>query len=576
MKILLIQIGKDQLKIYKNNCHIYKGRKTGEGMGVRLRKPGGIIALLDEACMFPKSTHETFSNKLYQNHKRFIKPKLSRTDFTISHYAGKSDQFLDKNKDNVVPEHQDLLSASKCPFVAGLFPPFAEETFKSSKFSSIGSRFKLQLQQLMETLNSTEPHYIRCVKPNNLLKPAIFENVNIMQQLCCGGVLEAIRISCAGYPTCRAFFKFVNRFSLLDQGHRSTTVCQKILEKVGLKGYQIGKSKVFLRAGCKRTGALKEAKDKPEKSVEELTWLLQLEKSLRTNLEESKAQEIAKLQNSLREMLKKVDETNAMLIKERENAKKAIEEAPPVVKETQVIVEDPQKIESLTVEVEGLKRADSGHIGVEAKTTLDMHSPSMNQRESSEVEDKPQKTQDILAYWLSNASTLLLLLQRTLKASGAAGVAPQRRCSSSGTLFGRMTQSFRGTPAEVNLSLINGSMSGGVDSLRQVEANLLLRRECCSFSNGEYVKAGLAELEDWSYKATDEVHYITLLSYFTILSVIHKKPKKTLDEISHDLFPVLSIQQLYRISTLYWDDKYGTRSVSPDVKSLRIICARKL
>jgi len=45
-----------------------------------------------------------------------------------------------------------------------------------------------------------------------------------------------------------------------------------------------------------------------------------------------------------------------------------------------------------------------------------------------------------LAYWLSNASTLLLLLQRTLKASGAAGMAPQRRRSSSATIFGRMTQ----------------------------------------------------------------------------------------------------------------------------------------
>lgn len=45
---------------------------------------------------------------------------------------------------------------------------------------------QLQLQQLMETLNATEPHYIRCVKPNNLLKPAVFENQNIMQQLRCG------------------------------------------------------------------------------------------------------------------------------------------------------------------------------------------------------------------------------------------------------------------------------------------------------------------------------------------------------------------------------------------------------
>ncbi|KAM6596241.1 hypothetical protein CsatA_006765 [Cannabis sativa] len=909
------------------------------------KKPGGIVALLDEACMFPKSTHETFANKLYQtfkNHKRFIKPKLSRTDFTIGHYAGEvlyqSDQFLDKNKDYVVPEHQDLLGVSKCSFVAGLFPPLKEETAKSSKFSSIGSRFKLQLQQLMETLNSTEPHYIRCVKPNNLLKPAIFENVNIMQQLRCGGVLEAIRISCAGYPTRKPFFEFINRFGLLapealEGSYDEKVACKKILEKKALKGFQIGKTKVFLRAGqmaeldarraevlssaaktiqrrirthqarkqfialrkativvqsiwrgrlaCKifenmrreaaavkiqknlrryharksykslhvsvlvlqtglramaarkefrfrkqtkaailiqearETGALKEAKDKLEKTVEELTWRLQLEKRLRTDLEEAKAQEVTKLQNSLQEMQSKVDETNALLVKEREAAKKAIEEAPPVIQETQVLVEDTEKIDSLKAEVDGLKDSlksekdkaedferkynesqesneqrrkkledtekktqllqesltrleekltnlesenqvlrqqavsmapnkflsgrsrsilqrggESGHFGVDVKPTVDLHSSSLNHRESSEVEDKPQKslnekqqenqellirciaqhlgfsanrpiaaciiykcllqwrsfevertsvfdriiqtighaieTQDnneVLAYWLSNASTLLLLLQRTLKASGAAGMTPQRRRSSSATLFGRMTQSFRGTPQGVNLSLINGGMNGGVDSLRQVEAkypallfkqqltayvekiygmirdnlkkeispllglciqaprtsraslvkgssrsvanteaqraliahwqgivgslgnflntlkanhvppflvrkvftqifsfinvqlfnSLLLRRECCSFSNGEYVKAGLAELEHWCYKATDEV--------------IHQKPKKTLDEISHDLCPVLSIQQLYRISTMYWDDKYGTHSVSTDVIS---------
>ncbi|KAJ0078681.1 hypothetical protein Patl1_23216 [Pistacia atlantica] len=978
------------------------------------KKPGGIIALLDEACMFPKSTHETFANKLYQTfktHKRFVKPKLSRTDFTISHYAGEvqyqSDHFLDKNKDYVVPEHQDLLSTSKCPFVAGLFPPLPEETSKSSKFSSIGSRFKVQLQQLMDTLNSTEPHYIRCVKPNNLLKPAVFENANIMQQLRCGGVLEAIRISCAGYPTRRPFFEFLNRFGLLATeafGRKVSNLyslfhydekvaCQKIMEKKGLQGYQIGKTKVFLRAGqmaeldarraevinnaaktiqrriqthiarkrfislreatvilqsvcrgrlaCKvfngmkkeaaalkiqknlrrygarkaykklhlsalvlqtglramaahkefrhkkqtkasviiqarwrchkaasyykklkrgtikaqtrwrgriarrelrklkmaarDTGALKEAKDKLEKHVEELTWRLQLEKRLRKKQRHMK---VTKLQNSLQEMQKKVEETNALLIKEREAAKKAIADAPPVIKETQVLVEDTKKIESLTAEVESLKdslqsekqraneseqksnefqatseerrknleetekkvqqlheslsrleekltnlesenqvlrqqavsmapnkflsgrsrsilqrSADSGHISVETKASivsnsLDLHSASIN-RDPSEVEEKPQKslnekqqenqellircvaqhlgfsgnrpiaactiykcllqwrsfevertsvfdriiqtignaieTQDnnnILAYWLSNASTLLLLLQRTLKASGAAGMAPQRRRSSSATLFGRMTQSFRGSPQGVNLSLMNGSLSGGVDTLRQVEAkypallfkqqltayvekiygmirdnlkkeispllglciqaprtsraslvkgssrsvantvaqqtliahwqgivkslgnflntlktnhvppflvrkvftqifsfinvqlfnSLLLRRECCSFSNGEYVKAGLAELEHWCYKATDEYagsawdelkHIRQAIGFL----VIHQKPKKTLDEISHDLCPVLSIQQLYRISTMYWDDKYGTHSVSSDVIS---------
>ncbi|KAK4768221.1 hypothetical protein SAY87_003362 [Trapa incisa] len=225
------------------------------------KKPGGIIALLDEACMFPRSTHETFAQKLYQtfkNHKRFSKPKLARSDFTICHYAGdvtyQTEFFLDKNKDYVVAEHQSLLCASKCSFVAGLFPLLAEDSSKQSKFSSIGTRFKQQLQALLETLSATEPHYIRCVKPNNLLKPAIFENKNVLQQLRCGGVMEAIRISCAGYPTRKPFFEFVDRFAILSHevlkgSSDEITVCKRLLEKVGLDGYQIGKTKVFLRAG---------------------------------------------------------------------------------------------------------------------------------------------------------------------------------------------------------------------------------------------------------------------------------------------------------------------------------------
>ncbi|XP_027913913.1 myosin-8-like [Vigna unguiculata] len=225
------------------------------------KKPGGVIALLDEACMFPRSTHETFAEKLYQtfkDNKRFSKPKLSRTDFTINHYAGdvtyQTDFFLDKNKDYVVPEHAALLSASKCSFVSGLFPPLPEETTKSTKFSSIATQFKLQLQSLLETLNATEPHYIRCVKPNNLLKPGIFENNNVLQQLRCGGVMEAIRISCAGYPTRKTFDEFVQRFTILEPSVLKAcpdemTACKRLLDRANLKDYQVGKTKVFLRAG---------------------------------------------------------------------------------------------------------------------------------------------------------------------------------------------------------------------------------------------------------------------------------------------------------------------------------------
>ncbi|XP_047321544.1 myosin-15 [Impatiens glandulifera] len=226
------------------------------------KKPIGIISLLDEACMFPKSTHETFATKLFQNfrsHPRLEKAKFSETDFTVSHYAGKvtyqTDSFLDKNRDYVVVEHCNLMSSSTCTFIAGLFPSLQEESSRSSyKFSSVSSRFKLQLQALMETLNSTEPHYVRCVKPNSLNRPQKFENHSILHQLRCGGVLEAVRISLAGYPTRKTYNEFVDRFGLLaleimDRSYDDKMTTEKILQKLKLENYQLGRTKVFLRAG---------------------------------------------------------------------------------------------------------------------------------------------------------------------------------------------------------------------------------------------------------------------------------------------------------------------------------------
>ncbi|TXG61785.1 hypothetical protein EZV62_013148 [Acer yangbiense] len=97
--------------------------------------------------------------------------------------------------------------------------------------------------------------------------------------------------------------------------------------------------------------------------------------------------------------------------------------------------------------------------------------------------------------------------------------------------------------------------------------SLLLRRECCTFSNGEYVKSGLAELEKWIVNATEEFsgtswHELNCIRQAVGFLVIHQKRKKSLDEIRQDLCPALTVRQIYRISTMYWDDKYGTQSVS--------------
>jgi len=235
------------------------------------KRPGGILSILDEQCRFPTATPKDLSLKLDQEEfvkasSRFSKPKLNQTAFTIDHYAGEvtyqMDHFLEKNKDYVIAEHQELLSTADFDYIRSLFPaevedgkdPKASQKSKSAyQFKSVGTRFKGQLASLMETLSTMEPHYIRCVKPNSHNKPAMFEPANVLHQLRCGGVLEAVRISCAGYPSRREYAEFVDHFWHLAPELLSLSddreIVRRLLAKINLQGYQLGKTKIFLKSG---------------------------------------------------------------------------------------------------------------------------------------------------------------------------------------------------------------------------------------------------------------------------------------------------------------------------------------
>jgi len=60
-------------------------------------QPMGILSILEEECMFPKATDDTFKAKLMDNHlgksPNFGKPKPSKAGkaeahFELHHYAG--------------------------------------------------------------------------------------------------------------------------------------------------------------------------------------------------------------------------------------------------------------------------------------------------------------------------------------------------------------------------------------------------------------------------------------------------------------------------------------------------------
>ncbi|PWA30523.1 hypothetical protein CCH79_00015367 [Gambusia affinis] len=196
----------------------------------------GILDLLDEECRMPKGSDDTWAQKLYNTHLKqnayFDKPRLSNEAFIIHHFADKVEYqcvgFLEKNKDTVNEEQINVLKKSK---------------------------FRQSLYLLMDTLNATSPHYVRCIKPNDSKAPFTLDPMRAVQQLRACGVLETIRISAAGFPSRWTYQEFFSRYRVLmkqkDVLPDRKQTCRNLLEKLikDQQKYQFGKNKIFFRSG---------------------------------------------------------------------------------------------------------------------------------------------------------------------------------------------------------------------------------------------------------------------------------------------------------------------------------------
>ncbi|KAL5548017.1 hypothetical protein UlMin_003248 [Ulmus minor] len=235
------------------------------------KKPFGLISLLDEESNLPKASDLTFLNKLKQHSSSNTRFKGERgSAFSINHYAGEVQYeitgFLEKNRDSLHSESIQLLSSCSNKFLQLLASKMLNESKKSATAScQMGSfdfprqrvcaHFKDQLFKLMQQLERTSPHFIHCIKPNSKKVPGMFEMNTVSQQLRCSGVLEAVRISRAGYPTRMKHQEFAERYAFLlpksivaqDPLSASIAVLQQF--NVQPEMYQIGYTKVYLRTG---------------------------------------------------------------------------------------------------------------------------------------------------------------------------------------------------------------------------------------------------------------------------------------------------------------------------------------
>eukprot|EP00571_Detonula_confervacea_P013879 CAMPEP_0172301032 /NCGR_PEP_ID=MMETSP1058-20130122/3005_1 /TAXON_ID=83371 /ORGANISM="Detonula confervacea, Strain CCMP 353" /LENGTH=2063 /DNA_ID=CAMNT_0013011021 /DNA_START=194 /DNA_END=6385 /DNA_ORIENTATION=+ len=191
------------------------------------RKHTGILALLDEQCIVPRSNDHKFTRYLYakcDGHSRFSATSAQRVDykFSIEHYAGpveySTDTWLEKNKDQLPASTANLLKGAEFELL-GQIQKFIRSEDRNGRGSvatkSVGAQFSAQLSQLRARIDTTVPHYIRCLKPNDELVPDSFDPKMIVDQLRCGGVLEAVRVSRAGYPTRYPHDVFKARYYIL-------------------------------------------------------------------------------------------------------------------------------------------------------------------------------------------------------------------------------------------------------------------------------------------------------------------------------------------------------------------------
>ncbi|XP_056589340.1 myosin-7 isoform X2 [Triplophysa dalaica] len=270
-----------------------------------IEKPMGILSILEEECMFPKATEISFKAKLYDNHlgksPNFQRPRPDKkrkydTHFELVHYAGvvpyNISGWLDKNRDPLNETVVGVFQRSSNKLMASLFEDFIcinsgtegkpgskEKRKKGASFQTVSQLHKENLNKLMKNLRSTQPHFVRCIIPNETKTSGMMDPFLVLHQLRCNGVLEGIRICRKGFPNRILYAEFKQRYRILnpvaipeDTYVDSRKAVEKLLGSLDIDHtqYKFGHSKVFFKAGL-----LGQLEDMRDERLSEILTLLQ-------------------------------------------------------------------------------------------------------------------------------------------------------------------------------------------------------------------------------------------------------------------------------------------------------------
>ena len=232
-------------------------------------KKTGILAMLDDECRLPGGNDKNWANRMYDSfipdthqveseNTRFSATPVqkSKSIFCVRHFAGivqytAETGFMEKNRDEIPLTAQTLFQTAPSQLIQDVYAIQKRETEEENKQSgkpakskTVGVQFKEQLASLIESVEKTDPHYIRCLKPNDSAKPLMLTRKRLTEQLRYGGVLEAVRVARMGYPVRLNHEAFFQRYRMLlptvpeekltwsMQGEDAQKLCVKLLDCV--------------------------------------------------------------------------------------------------------------------------------------------------------------------------------------------------------------------------------------------------------------------------------------------------------------------------------------------------------
>lgn len=252
-------------------------------------KPLGLISLLEEECSLGNGTDASYMSKIEklfgtgkkEENPYFRNNRKSPELFSVVHFAGPVEycvtNFLEKNRDSLSQTSKDAMMASTIPLISTLFSldePEGEKdkrgnNVKKGQKSTLGGQFRKQLISLVSILHETQPHFIRCVKPNHAKVPSEFDGQLSLRQLRYAGLFEAIKIRRSGYAYRSTITQFAFEYQHIVSGLLSKRQSKKItdlescqlifnqvmkVEKLILEDCGvIGKTKVFLKTNQERS-----------------------------------------------------------------------------------------------------------------------------------------------------------------------------------------------------------------------------------------------------------------------------------------------------------------------------------